>query len=124
MSKKSREKNQKFLIKILQESGWTKTEKGEAFGVAELEYNNDEMILQVDHLLDNESIAFRLFSNSQELFLIIKFEDSLREIINKIINIQDDIAVDNCKVLLKQLISICPEIYVDTGEELIPLVDE
>jgi len=122
------EKQKEFealLIKTLTGAGWKKSVRGEKLGKADMEFNNGEVTLQVHTRSDPGWIIFSIFESPEEgSDFAIRAPNELATVLNTITSFQNEISFDNYKEYLSQLVAVSPEIYVDTGDDLIPLKDE
>ncbi|MBN2135400.1 MAG: hypothetical protein JW737_06680 [Acidobacteria bacterium] len=112
-----------LIIETLDAAGWKKTDKARIVSMAEMEYDNNQMHLELEHDDSDDSVIFRMFGAHGELFFVAYYEDKLTEWLNALIAIQDFLNEQNYQEYIRQLLPICP-LYIDNGEDLIPLTDD
>lgn len=112
-----------IIIETLGAAGWAKPDKAKVVSMAEMEYDNERVHLEIEHDPSDDSLIFRLFGHHGELFLVVYYKEQLSEWLHALIAIQNKLDEQNYQEYIRQLLSICP-IFFDTGEDLVPLVDD
>lgn len=113
------------IIKTLSEAGWKKTVKGEAVGKADMEYDNGSVTLVVERGSDPGWLDLSVFDRSEEgSDFSLNCPGKLNEVLVAIISFQDKISFEDYKQYLTQLLQVCSEIYVDDGDDFVPLVED
>jgi len=113
-----------LLVKTLSDAGWKKTHRGEKLGKPEMEFNNGEVTLQIGTRPEPGWITFAIFDSPEEgSDFAIDCPDKLASVLKTVISFQNKISFDDYKQYLSELVQVCPKTYVDTGDDLVPLVD-
>src|SRR5262245_16324706 len=127
MAKKSKKQQalEESIIKTLTDAGWKKTTKGETFGKADMAYDNGSVTLEVETSWKPGWVNLSIYDRSGDgSDFSMNCPDNLSQLLVAIVSFQDKISFKDYKRFLSQLVGICPKIYVDTGDELVPLVDD
>jgi len=120
-----RQLQETLIIEMLTKAGWHKTIKGETFKKADMEYQNDTMELEVECNSKGNSVYLSIYDKSGlGMDLAIEFKDKLLELLKTIISFQDTISPTNFREYVRMIKAVCPSIYVDIGDKLVPLIDE
>ncbi len=127
-ARKGRQKRasaQDTLVEMLTTAAWKKTRKGQIFDKAELEYANNQMHLEVEYGDRHDSLYLTLADRTgKEIALVIRFEKKLEDIIRAITDFQDKITPSNFREHVRTIVRMGVPVFVDTGEELVPVVDD
>jgi hypothetical protein len=110
------------IIETLSAAGWKKTDKANVVNMAEMEYDNGQMHLEIEHDPQDNSVVFRMLGPHGELFFVAYYEDKLTPWLQALIAIQNALNEKNYQEYIRQLLPICP-MFIDTGEDLVPLID-
>jgi hypothetical protein len=114
-----------LLVKTLTDASWKKTDRGEKLGKAEMEFNNGKVTLQMGTAFEPGQVAFAIFESPEEgSDFVLDCPDKLADVLKTVISFQNQISFDDYKQYLSQLVQVCPKTYVDTGDDLVPLIDE
>ena len=114
-----------LIIKTLTDAGWKKTVKGEALGKADMQYDNGSVTLEVEQASDPGWLDLSVFDRSEDgSDFSLNCSGKLNEVLATIISFQDKVSFDDYKQYLTQLLQVCSEIYVDTGDDFVPLLEE
>lgn len=111
----------KIIIERLTRSGWQRTDRSDVFGTADLTYQNQYLSLGVLHEWKDDSITFKIIDKNNTLYLAIYFKGNLQQLLEVITSFQDEISPDNFKEHIGKIIKVCPSVYVDTGDGIVPL---
>lgn len=123
--KQKRASSQDTLVEMLTAAGWKKTRKGQLFDKAELEYANNQMHLEIEYGERHDALYLTLADRTgKEIALMIRFEKKLDDIIRTITDFQDKITPSNFREHVRTIVRMGAPVFVDTGEELVPVVDE
>ncbi|MDY0094760.1 MAG: hypothetical protein RBT80_18860 [Candidatus Vecturithrix sp.] len=112
-----------IIIATLGAAGWQKTDKAKVVSMAEMQYDNGQMHLEIEHDPQDDSVIFRMFGPHGELFFVAYYTEQLTAWLQALIAIQDALNEQNYQEHIRQLLPICP-LFVDTGEDLVPLLDD
>ncbi len=115
--------DQEIIIATLGAAGWEKTDKANVVSMAEMQYDNGQMHLELEHDPQDDSLIFRMFGPHGELFFVVYYKEKLAVWLQGLIAIQDALNEQNYQEYIRQLLPICP-LFVDTGEDLVPLIDD
>jgi hypothetical protein len=137
-----------LIVRRLAAAGWNGDnainrlfEKGKSFRAqAEMEYANESLKLTVTYFAHEEQPLFFGFYERREedeepiltalqpprgLDLVFEIEGCLEALLEAIVAVQDEIALDDYKDAVRQLLEACPRAYVwregEEGDEIIPL---
>ncbi len=113
-----------LIMEVLQQAGWSKTDRATVFGVADLTYQNETLEVGMVYEWTDNLRYFHITHTTQELSLAIAFETNLQELLQLVVSFQDQMSSDNFRSYIRALLNLCPSTYVDTGDELIPLKDD
>jgi hypothetical protein len=114
-----------LLVKTLTDAGWKKTHRGEKLGKAEMEFNNGEVTLQIGARSEPGWITFAIFDEPEEgSDFALECPDKLADVLKTVISFQNKISFDDYKPYLSELVRVCPKTFVDTGDDLVPLIDD
>jgi hypothetical protein len=92
---------------------------------ASMEYRAKNMTLEAEHSAEQKSLVLLLTADSgADVRLVIKCEDKLESVLKALVGFQDQISPTNFREKLKPLLKICDKVFVDTGDEEVPLADE
>jgi hypothetical protein len=123
--KKRQMQEQSVIIQMLTSAGWKKTGRGELSNVANLEYQNKMMDLEVDYHDEDGSIYLSMYDHDENgIELIIYFHDKLGELLSVISSFQDEISSTNYKDYLEKILTVCPCTYLDTDGEHVLLTND
>lgn len=111
----------RVIIERLTRSGWRRTDRSEAFGAADLTYRNQYLSLGVLHEWQDDSITFKIIDKNNTLYLAVYFNDNLPQLLEVISAMQDEISPDNFRDQIGKIIQVCPSVYVDTGDGIVPI---
>jgi hypothetical protein len=114
-----------LLVKTLSDAGWKKTLRGEKLGKPEMEFNNGHVTLQIGTRPEPGWITFAIFDSPGEgSDFALECPDKLADVLKTVISFQNKISFDDYKQYLSQLVQVCPKTYVDTGDDLVPLIGD
>jgi hypothetical protein len=123
-NQKDQDQEVALIIKTLSEAGWKKTVKAESLGKAEMEYNNGSFTLVVEQGSDPGWLDLSVFDSSdQGSDFSLDCKGRISEVLKTIVSFQDKISLTDYKQYLTELVKVC-EIYVDTGDDFVPLVED
>lgn len=118
-------KDEKYMLNRLIDKGWQRIIKTFRSNSATLTYKNGcEITLEYHFYWQDNSINLKIHSPAGLLFLVIYYKDKLEEFLDVLVQIQDTISPKNYREKIGQIMLVCPSIFVNTGEELVPLVFE
>jgi len=121
----AQEQFENLLVKTLTGAGWKKTHRGEQLGKAEMEFNNGKVTLQIGTASEPGQVTFSIFESPQEgSDFILECPDKFADVLKTVISFQSNISFDDYKQYLSQLVQVCPKTYVDTGDDLVPLIED
>jgi hypothetical protein len=124
-SRPKRSSKQDLLVEALTAAGWKRTRKGQLFDKADLEYANNQMHLEVEYGDRHDSLYLTLADRTgKEIALVIRFEKKLEDTIRTITDFQDKITPSNFREHVRSIVRMGVPVFVDTGEELVPVVDD
>ena len=112
-----------IIIATLGAAGWEKTDKAKVVSMAEMQYDNSRMHLEIEHDAQDDSLIFRMFGPHGELFFVVYYEEKLATWLQALIAIQDALNEKNYQEYICQLLPIY-HLFVDTGEDLVPLIND
>lgn len=122
---RKRASTKNVLVGTLLGAGWKKTQKGLLFDKPELEYSNGATHLQVEYGDTKNTLYFTIADRSgKQLCLVIRFQKKLEDVLRAITNFQDTITPSNFREHVRTLVGMSVPVFVDTGDELVPVVDE
>ena len=114
-----------LLVKTLSDAGWKKTHRGETLNKPEMEFNNGQVTLQIGMRPEPGWITFAIFDLPDEgSDFALECPDKLAAVLKTVISFQNKISFDDYKSFLGELVQVCPKTYVDTGDDLVPLIDD
>ena len=114
-----------LLVKTLSDAGWKKTHRGETLNKPEMEFNNGQVTLQIGTRPEPGWITFTIFDSPDEgSDFALECPDKLAAVLKTVISFQNKISFDDYKSFLSELVQVCPKTYVDTGDDLVPLIDD
>ena len=124
-NEKAKQELENSLVKTLGDAGWKKTHKGEQLGKAEMEFNNGKVTLQMGTTSEPGQITFSIFESPQEgSDFVLECPDKIGDVLKTVISFQNNISFDDYKQYLSQLVQVCPKTSVDTGDDLVPLIED
>jgi hypothetical protein len=114
-----------LLVKTLADAGWKKTFRGEKLNKPEMEFNNGKVTLQIGTRPNPGWMTLGIFDTPEEgSDFALECPDKLADVLKTVISFQNKISFDDYKQYLSELVQVCPKTYVDTGDDLVPLLDE
>lgn len=114
-----------IVTETLLASGWSLSTRGQMFEETSLEYANAQMALEVDFDEPDQCLYLGVYGeHGAGVHLAIYCQHDLRGLLDAIIAFQDAIAPDNYQGHIRNLLRVCPEVYVEIGDDYVPLVDE
>lgn len=107
------------IIETLGKAGWQTTDRGSAFGIADLTYENDRMELYVGYRHRSSTIGLDLEdpSDGREIRFSIGFGDRLEELLRVIVSWQAKVTPRNFRDMIEGVVHVCPETYLVEGTE-------
>lgn len=116
--------DQTLILESLENAGWVKTDKASVITLAELSYRNEFMTIEVEHNWRRSVIFFRLFSDDGDIFFMVEYREKLNELLKVFIALQDKISPANYNDYIRKILKLCPNSFLDSGDDLIPLIDD
>ncbi|MCP4359808.1 MAG: hypothetical protein GY796_17510 [Chloroflexi bacterium] len=107
----------RFVLDKLIKADWSDMTVGDWFEKdfwaaieASMNYDNGNVVLQVDYIAKNRTIDFKIGNYfGERILLTIFFQNKLREIVDTIISFQDEITTENYDEHLTEIVRVCPE---------------
>lgn len=123
-------KERTTVIHTLATSGWNgrKTNQliDEGFwfdAEAVMDYQNDGIELVIQYCAEDNSVDFSINQGSDGLDFVIKFENEIKEILDKIVSFQNKICLENYKTYIREIMKLCPVTYIVLDGNLVQLSD-
>ncbi|MFF6883284.1 hypothetical protein ACFY9F_08845 [Streptomyces sp. NPDC012421] len=111
-------RNEKRMIARLKEAGWGIAEGAATLDLASLFYDNGRMVIEVEHHYERGELLLTLISPmGLQVTVYPVYGDSLERTLDAIVGFQDRVTSENFQEALSELVSACPEVYVQKGED-------
>ncbi|MCG7527755.1 hypothetical protein MHW47_25365 [Streptomyces sp. OfavH-34-F] len=112
------EQDRNHIIDRLKSAGWKMAAGAERLGRAALEYDNGQMLLEVEQDFERRELTFSLTSPSGEgLTVYPVYGDALEPTLDALTGFQTRITPENFRITLIELVEACPEVYMQDGED-------
>ncbi|MDQ2808500.1 MAG: hypothetical protein M3Z04_16565 [Chloroflexota bacterium] len=121
------------FVAILKKAEWEEGEFNKLFEdgfnapeEAHMEYRTGTIELSAGYLAPDRAIDFFLGYGPNTIRLNIQFDHKLRELLAVVVNHQDKLSPSTYKTCLREMLQVCPTIFVvqgEEGDEFIPLTD-
>ncbi len=86
--------------------------------LASLFYDNGRMVAEVEHHYERQELLLMLTSpDGRQVTVYPVYGDSLETTLDAIVGFQDRVTPDNFQEMLGELVAVCPEVYVQEGED-------
>jgi hypothetical protein len=120
-----------LFVDTLTAAGWRSSNNNRNFDnglwvspEASLSYSNPDMTLIFELALDDPRAILHLDAKGgRTLGLVFKCVDRLKDLLNAVVAMQNDISPDNVKNTSTNLLAVCPEMFKisASGDKLIPV---
>jgi hypothetical protein len=95
-------------------AGWRRTDRAEAFGITDLEYDNGSMLLYVAHEILKSELSLTFAAEEGEARIIVEFDDDADYLVNLLRSWQSKITSDNFRDLAEAIVRRYPNTFAMT----------
>jgi hypothetical protein len=117
------------FIERLRQAGWTDGRENEVFDEgrsldceATMEFAREDVELRLDYCASRDAVEFSLEdARGRGITLSLPFDDSIDEIINVFVGMQDVVSVSNFQEHANAIVKVAPKTVILLEDETIPL---
>ncbi len=107
------------IIQTLEAAGWQTTDRGRAFGVADLEHETDSVSLYVGYRYRSESIGLKVTDKAarKAARFSIEFGERLPDLLRVFVAWSAKVSAENYRDMMEDVVHVCPETYLIQGAD-------
>lgn len=115
------EGNMRRVVARLTGAGWGMAEGADVLGRAYLAYDSGRMRIEVEHHYERPELVLSLVApDGREVTVYPVYGERPDAVLDVVVGFQDRVGPDDFRDAVRELVGVCPEVYVQDGEDAEP----
>ncbi|MEV7656872.1 hypothetical protein AB0O39_22140 [Streptomyces anulatus] len=118
LEKELHKEDETRIISRLKSSGWIMAAGAETLGRAALTYENGRIVIELEQDNEQREMVLSLTSpDGRGVTVYPVYGNSLESTLDVLVSFQDRITPENFQEMLMELVTACPEVYIQEDED-------
>ncbi|WP_435599545.1 hypothetical protein [Streptomyces anulatus] len=118
LEKELHKEDETRIISRLKSSGWIMAAGAETLGRAALTHDNGRIVIELEQDNEQREMILSLTSpNGRGVTVYPVYGNSLESTLDVLVSFQDRITPENFQEMIMELVTACPEVYIQEDED-------